>query len=729
MHCASCVQNIEQKLRTLPGVDSVAVNFAAKTVAVEGPVQACHVIAAIKAIGYDASEIDDHADHQQALQQEKQHFRHLIWQTIVAAIIGVPLFLDLFFRYLPAIPTHRISIFWLVVGLLTLCGLYFSGRSFYKGAWQSLRSHNANMDTLVALGTGMAWLYSMIVVLFASHVPAMARHVYFDTSVILLAFINFGAVLEMRARGKTSQAIQRLIGLQPKTARVLRDGVEVDIPIEQVRVGDSVHVRPGEQIPVDGMISEGRSKIDQSMLTGEPLPITKSVGDEVATGTINKMGSFTYKATHVGKDTALSRIIDMVRQAQNTKPKIGRIVDKVAAIFVPIVLICAVITALVWFNMGIEPVAAFVLVTTISVLVIACPCALGLATPISVMVGVGKAAEFGVLIRNGDALQESGNLTAIVLDKTGTVTEGHPALADVLLLSDIGEEQLLQIAASVEVNSEHPLAEAIVDAAKAKNIELLASNGFASVAGYGVTATINEQPILLGNDKFMENSHVNVSPYHDQFFELATQGKTPMFVAQAGEAIGVISVADPIKEDSKQAIKQLHDLGLRVVMLTGDNKNTANAVAEQVGLDEVIADVLPHDKASKVKELQDQGYIVAMVGDGINDAPALAAANVGFAIGTGTDVAIESADITLMSGSLCGVANAISVSKATLRNIKQNLWGAFLYNSLGIPIAAGVLYPLVHGLLNPLIAGAAMALSSVTVVMNANRLRFFKGEG
>ncbi|MDX1488743.1 MAG: copper-translocating P-type ATPase, partial [Acidiferrobacterales bacterium] len=585
---------------------------------------------------------------------------------------------------------------------------------------------NANMDTLIALGTGTAWAYSMLVVVFPAVVPSLARHAYFEAAAIIISLINLGSALEMRARGKTSEAIKRLIGLQPKTARVIRNGEERDVPIEEVGLDETLRVRPGEKIAVDGEIIDGHSSVDESMLTGEPIPVVKRVGDEVVGGTINKTGTFLYKATRIGKDTALARIIEMVRQAQNAKPAIGRLADKISAIFVPVVLMVAVLTFLGWFNLGPEPRVSYMLVATMTVLIIACPCALGLATPISIMVGVGKAAEYGILIRNGEALQQAGKLTTVVLDKTGTVTEGRPAVTALLPHADWDEQRLLTVAASLETGSEHPLGEAIVQAAKDKSISLAPVSDFKAIAGHGVSGTVDGKHALFGNLKLMNDHGIDVEVLPQRAAELSAQAHTPMYLAVDGKAAGIVAVADPIKADSKAAIERLHAVGLKVVMVTGDNRSTADAVARQVGIDEVFAEVLPQDKAEKVALLQQRGEIVGMVGDGINDAPALARADVGYAIGTGTDVAIESADVTLMRGSLHGVADAIAISLATVRNIKQNLFGAFIYNTLGIPVAAGVLFPFTGLLLNPIIAGAAMAMSSVTVVSNANRLRWFK---
>jgi Cu+-exporting ATPase len=568
----------------------------------------------------------------------------------------------------------------------------------------------------------------MLVALFPDSVPSLARHAYFEAAVTIIALLNLGSTLESRARGKASAAIKRLIGLQPRTARVIRHGREQDIPIAEVGLGETLRVRPGEKIPLDGVISEGHSTVDESMLTGEPLPVEKTIGTEVTGGTLNKSGSFLFKTTRIGKDTALARIIELVRQAQNSKPAIGRLADRIAAVFVPAVMIIAVLTALAWYNLGPEPRLSYMLVTTMTVLIIACPCALGLATPIAIMVGVGKAAEYGILIRNGEALQRAGQLTTIVLDKTGTVTAGHPTVTAVLPLAGWREDDLLRLAAGVETGSEHPLAEAMVEAARARQLDLPTVSGFMAVSGRGVRGRLTDgRPILLGNRALLEAHGIDPpEELRESAAQLAAQGQTPMYLAVAGVLAGILVVADPIKPDSADAIQRLHALGLKVVMLTGDNKITASAVASQVGIDEVLAEVLPGDKAAQVALLQGRGQVVGMVGDGINDAPALAGADVGFAIGTGADVAIESADLTLMRGSLHGVADAIGISRATLVNIRQNLFGAFIYNTLGIPIAAGILFPISGLLLNPMIAGAAMALSSLTVVSNANRLRLFR---
>ncbi len=726
MSCAGCVETVEKTLRSLPGVSEAQVNFAERTATVTGDVPPESLVQAVGGAGYTASLMEDEESESERESSELEHYRKLLRQTVVSGIIGAVVFAVSMLDLLPPVDTFTGQLSWGVVSLLTLFVLTYGGGRFFTGGWKSFKNHNANMDTLIAIGTGVAWVYSTFVVLFPGSVAEIARHLYFETAAIIVAFINLGSALEMRARGKTSQAIKRLIGLRPRTARVVRGGSEVDVPIERVVLKDIVRVRPGEKIPVDGEVTEGSSHVDESMLTGEPIPVEKKKGDEVVGGTINKSGSFLFKATRIGKETALARIIDMVRKAQNTKPAIGRLADKVSGIFVPSVLIIAIITMLVWFNFGPVPQLTYMLVTTMAVLIIACPCALGLATPISVMVGVGKAAEYGVLIRRGDALQQAGQLTAIVLDKTGTITEGKPVVTAIEPVSDLSEEELLRLAASIESNSEHPLAEAILEAAGERGIGLKPVESFNAVSGQGVKAVYDGGNVMLGNRKLMADNGVDTEAAKSKSEELSASGETVIFAAVNGSLVGLLGISDPVKADSKEAVLRLRQLGMKVIMLTGDNSITAEAVAKQVGVDEFIAEVLPEDKAHEVSKLQQSGQIVGMVGDGINDAPALAGADVGFAIGTGTDVAIESADITLMRGSLHGVADAVNISKATLRNIKENLFGAFAYNTLAIPIAAGILFPFTGMLLNPVIAGAAMALSSVTVVTNANRLRWFK---
>jgi Cu+-exporting ATPase len=724
--CAGCVSSVETALNDVDGVISASVNFAERTAAIEGDVPVATLLSAVSGAGYEAAELLDNEDEGEKEAAEMAHYRKLLRKAVVAAAVGFPLFVLGMSGLLPGLGNDSGRVFWLLVGVLTAGVLVYSGGHFFTGAWKSARNHSANMDTLIALGTGTAWLFSMVIVAWPAWVPASAQHAYFEAAAIIIALINFGAALEMRARGKTSEAIKRLIGLQPKTARVIRNGIEMDVAIEAVGLNETLRVRPGERIAVDGDIFEGQSSIDESMLTGEPIPVQKQPGDKVVAGTINKLGTFLFRARHIGKDTALSQIIEMVRVAQSSKPAIGRLADKVSSIFVPTVMIIAVLTFLAWFNFGPpEQASTLAIVTAMTVLIIACPCALGLATPISIMVGVGKAAEFGVLIRNGDALQQAGRLDTIILDKTGTVTEGKPSVTEIVLAGQWSEEDLLRWSASIEQGSEHPLAEAVMSAAKDRQISLFEAENFTAITGRGVAAVIEDQQILLGNRQLMQERDIDISSVAEAATALTHKAQTPVFVAVAGKVAGVISIADAIKDDSKAAIQRLHEMGLKVVLLTGDNEATATAVARQVGIDEVVAEVLPEDKAAKVASLQHKGERVGMVGDGINDAPALALADVGFAIGTGTDVAIESADITLMRGSLHGVPDAINISRMTVRNIKQNLFGAFIYNALGIPIAAGLLFPFLGILLNPMIAGGAMAMSSLTVVSNANRLRFF----
>ena len=726
--CASCVGKIEGALLEVTGVQKASMNFAQRTVLVTGDVVDHDLIRAVESVGYRASFVDE---NDQDLLDEKEkseavYYHRLMREMTIALSLGVPLMIYGLLIGEMTVSTNMERIAWAIVGLLTLGIMYFSGRHFYIGAWKSFQNHSANMDTLIALGTGTAWIYSMVVVFAPDAVPLMARHVYFEATAMIIGLIDLGLALEIKARGRTSEAIKRLIGLQPKNARVIRDGEEIDIPIEDVVLDDQLRIRPGEKIPVDGIVIEGSTSVDESMLTGEPMPVEKAAGDEVVAGTINKSGTVIFKATRVGKDTALAQIIEMVKRAQNSKPSIGRLADVISGYFVPVVMIIAILSALAWLNFGPAPAVAFAIVSATTVLIIACPCALGLATPMSVMVGVGKAAEAGVLIRNGEALQTASQISAMILDKTGTITEGSPQVTEIQLTGDHKEEDILRLAASLESGSEHPLALSIVESAKAQGFTLSKVTNFNAIAGHGVEGEVDGSTLLFGNEKLMEERSISINHHIADAQRMASEAQTPMYLAINGQLAAIIAVSDPIKKDSVEAVKRLQANGIRVVMLTGDNRATAKAVAEKVGITEFVAEVLPEDKSNKVEELQAQGEIVGMTGDGINDAPALAQANVGFAIGTGTDVAIESADITLMRGSLHGLADAIAISKATLRNIKQNLFGAFIYNVAGIPFAAGVLYPFFGLLLSPVIAGAAMAFSSLTVVSNANRLRLFK---
>ncbi len=727
--CAGCVRKIETALQNVPGVQSASMNLAQRSASIDGDVAADDLVCAIKQAGYKATVVqsDTEADLlEQSEQADAKNYRARLRDMIIALALGAPLMLYGMLGGEMMIHSPQQQIGWLVVGVLTLAVLAFPGRHFFTGAWKSIQNRTATMDTLIALGTGTAWLYSMLVAAIPAFFPEQSRHVYFEASAMIIGLINLGLALEIKARGRTSQAIKRLIGLQVKTARVIRSGAEIDIPLALVQVNDQVRVRPGEKIPVDGVVTEGHSSIDESMLTGEPMPVEKAVGAEVAAGTLNKTGTLVFTATRVGKDTALARIIDMVKRAQSSKPAIAKLADSVASVFVPVVILIAIASAIAWFVFGPQPALSFALVSATTVLIIACPCALGLATPMSIMVGVGKAAEHGILIRNGDALQTAAKLDVMVLDKTGTITQGKPRVTAIHSVAGDSSDNLLQLAASLEAGSEHALAQALTDAAQEKNLPLPPVENFSAIPGQGVRGRVENKTLLLGNRKLMQESGIDLQAQEAQAQQLAAQGQTPVYFAIDNRLAAIIAIADPVKPDSVAAIQRLQKQGTRVIMLTGDNAVTAKAIADQVGITEFFAEVLPQHKADKVKELQASGAIVGMTGDGINDAPALAQADVGFAIGTGTDVAIESADITLMRGSLHGIADAIAISKATLRNIRQNLLGAFIYNVAGIPIAAGVLYPLTGLLLNPVVAGAAMALSSVTVVSNANRLRLFK---
>ena len=726
MRCAGCVSSVEGALAAVDGVTSVSVNFADHSAMVRGHVDPDLLKKAANDAGYDAAVMEGLEDPAEQEEQELQRYRKLMKKASVAGIFGAMLMLAEHFSWLPEIGSAAGQWLWPEIALITLGIMVYSGWHFYSGAIKSLSLGQANMDTLIALGTGSAWLYSCIVIDYSDTLPTLAKHAYFEAAVVILAFINLGTALETMARGKTSSAIRQLIGLQPRTARVVRNGEEMDIPIEQVGLGETLRVRPGEKIAVDGVLLEGHSTLDESMLTGEPIPVEKSVGSEVVAGTMNQTGSFLFRATRIGRDTALAQIIKSVRQAQSSKPEIARLADKISSVFVPAVVALSVLTFFMWYAFGPDPSLGYAFVTSMTVLVIACPCALGLATPISVMVAVGRAAQSGILIRKGDALQTAGKLTCLILDKTGTVTEGKPTVSTVEAIDDYTEEQVLQLAASIESGSEHPLAASILSAAENKHIKLEKVNNFEAIAGFGVTAFINEQRVFFGNKALMDTKGIKFTRYNNRLEKLSALGQTPMLLAVDDKIVGIIAVSDPIKKDSAQAVQRLKNQGLRIIMVTGDNQITAHAIAKQAGISEVRAQVLPQDKAAVVKELQQQGEIVGMVGDGINDAPALAQADVGLAIGTGTDVAIESADVVILQGSLLKVPEVIELSKATVINIKQNLIGAFFYNTISIPVAAGLLYPMFGVLLNPMIAGAAMAMSSLTVVTNANRLRWMK---
>lgn len=725
VHCASCVQKIEDALSHHLAIENFNVNFADRRVDISSDIKAVILIDALSSIGYEAKILEETEEDGsvEALEVKKRFM-----QTAVAGVLGVFMMLLGMSSYGPSLNTTSGQTIWFFLGFTSVFGMWFSGRHLYLSAYKSFINHHATMDTLITIGTGAAWLYSMLITLHPTLVPENSRHVYFEAALIIIALVNLGAALEIRARGKTSEAIKRLIGLQAKTARrINKNGDEEDVPIESLNEGDIIRVRPGEKIAVDGEIIEGHSTIDESMLTGESMPVSKEQGALVFGSTINKTGTFLFKATKVGSDTVLSQIVTLVSQAQSTKPPIAKLADVTSSYFVPTVLIISIITAMIWYNLGFGP--GLILVCSMTVLVIACPCALGLAAPISVIVGMGKSAENGILIRNGDALQKASQLTAVVLDKTGTITKGQPDVVNIVSSKDFDEALVLRYAASLEQGSEHPLALAIINRAKALEVSLWPIENFNADVGHGVEAIIEEKTVLLGNDKFLKKKGIDVVELERESKEMASLGQTPIYLGVGSTLAGIIAVADPIKEASAGAVRELKALGLEVIMITGDNPITAEAIAKQARIEHVFASALPADKSDEVKRLQANNHLVAMVGDGINDAPALTQADVGFAIGAGTDVAIESADVTLISNSIQSVINAIIISKATMRNIKQNLFGAFIYNMVGIPIAAGILYPIWGVLLNPMIAGAAMAASSLTVVSNANRLRFLKVGG
>ncbi len=735
LHCASCVTIIEDALLRTSGVLSATVNLATEKAHIEyvpGHVDLIGLVRAIEAAGYQAHAIS--APTESSLDREEQtrgqEYSMLILKFWFAAIVSLPVIIFSYPDFFPILRdwltegSDARRLVWGILGILTLPVMFWAGSHFFTGMWQGLKHRQANMHTLIAIGISAAWIYSGVAIAVPQIFPSeKLAEVFYDVTAVVVALVNLGLALELKARGRTSEAIKKLIGLQAKTARVIRAGIETDIPVEEVLVGDIIVVRPGEKIPVDGIVTEGSSSVDESMITGESIPVEKHAEDEAIGATINQTGSFRFRATKVGKDTALAQIIRLVQDAQGSKAPIQRVVDQVSHYFVPTVIMLAVSSATLWFVFGPTPALVYGIIVFVTTLIIACPCALGLATPTSLTVGIGKGAEQGILIRSGDALQTATKLNTVVLDKTGTITKGKPELTNIVAATGFKEEAVLRYAAAVEHNSEHPLATAIVEGAKASSLVLPEASDFNAIPGYGVEAQVEGQLVLLGNAKLMSQRNIPLGDWEEEARRLADDGKTPMYVVVAGKLAGLIAVADTVKEDSKTAIAALQSLGLEVVMVTGDNRRTAEAIGRQVGVDRVLAEVLPQDKAHEIRKLQLEGKKVSMVGDGINDAPALAQADIGFAIGTGTDVAIEAGDITLISGSLYGVVLAIEISKATMHNVYQNLVGAFAYNILGIPVAMGLLYPFVGILLSPLIAAAAMASSSVTVVTNANRLR------
>ncbi len=723
MSCASCVSRVQNALQTVPGVVQARVNLAERTALVMGSASAAELVQAVEKAGYGAEAIEDDVERRNRQQQTAvATMKRFRWQAIVALLVGIPV-MGWGMLGDNMMVTEANRSLWLAIGLLTLAVMVFAGGHFYTSAWKSLKNRTATMDTLVALGTGAAWLYSMSVNLWPQWFPMEARHLYYEASAMIIGLINLGHMLEARARQRSSKALERLLDLTPPSARVVTDEGEKSVPLAEVQPGMVLRLTTGDRVPVDGEITEGEAWLDEAMLTGEPIPQQKSSGDEVHAGTVMQDGSVLFRASRTGSQTTLSRIIRMVRQAQSSKPEIGQMADKISAIFVPVVVGIALFSAAIWYFFGPAPQIVYTLTIATTVLIIACPCALGLATPMSIISGVGHAAEFGVLVRDADALQRASTLDTLVFDKTGTLTEGRPQVVSINTLG-MDQTEALRLAAALEQGSSHPLARAILE--KAGDAALPQVNNFRTLRGLGVSGESNNRTLLLGNQALLEENGIDTRELAEEMNAQASLGATPVLLAVDGKAAALFAIRDPLRDDSIAALKRLHGAGYRLVMLTGDNATTAGAIAKEAGIDEVIAGVLPDGKAEAIKKLQSQGRQVAMVGDGINDAPALAQADVGIAMGSGNDVAIETAAITLMRHSLTGVADALAISKATLRNMKQNLLGAFIYNAFGIPIAAGILWPLTGTLLNPVVAGAAMALSSITVVSNANRLLRFK---
>lgn len=713
MSCASCAARIEKQLNSMKGVYGAGVNFAMERAAFEfDPAQISlkEIEKAVADLGYQAFIVGDEVVDREREARENE----ILYQKrrlTISALLSFPLLLAMISEWLGIWPPVSMDLWhWISFALATPVQFYV-GYQFYKGAYKALKNGSANMDVLVALGTSSAYFYSIVLL------AQKSMQSYFEVAAVLITLVVLGKTLEARAKGRTSEAIKKLIGLQAKTARVIRSGIEQDIPIEDVEAEDLVLVRPGEKIPVDGVVKEGSSAVDESMLTGESIPVDKKPGDTVIGATINKNGALKFEATKVGKDTALAQIIRLVEEAQGSKAPIQRVADQVSAYFVPIVVALALITGIVWYFVSYDFSRA--LVGFVSVLVIACPCALGLATPTAIMVGTGKGAEKGILIKGGEHLEKAHKLTAVVLDKTGTITKGQPEVTDVKAINGFSDKEVLSIAGAAEKNSEHPLAEAIVKAAQAEKLPLDSLTDFTAIPGHGIKVRVGDRPVLLGNAKLMKENTIGLDGLEASIQALEADGKTVMTLAVDGRMAGIIAVADTIKEHSAGAIRELQNMGITVYMITGDNKRTAQAIASQVGISNVLAEVLPENKAREVERLKADGYVVGMVGDGINDAPALATSDVGMAIGTGTDVAMEAADITLIRGDLRSIVSSIKLSRSTMRVIKQNLFWALVYNLLGIPLAA-------FGILSPVIAGAAMAASSVSVVSNSLRLKAFK---
>lgn len=735
MSCASCAMTIENAVSKIPGVDKASVNLATEIMTVEAndSVTPEAIAKVVDGVGYSARPRGKSVEEELEEKNEKKeaHLREMKRNLTISAIFTVPLLFiamaDMVGIPMPAFLSPMQSpVSYALIQLALSLPIIWIGRRFFVDGFKALSKGHPNMDSLVALGTSAAFLYSLYGTYHVLEGHAhFAMNLYYESAGVILTLITLGKYFEDVSKGKTSMAIQTLVGLAPKMATVLRDGQEVEVPVEEVQVGDLIRVKPGEKVPVDGIVTEGNSTVDESMLTGESIPVSKAVGDEVIGASLNKTGSFILKATKIGKDTALSQIIQLVEQAQGSKAPIAKLADKVSGVFVPIVIVLALVSGLAWYFLGQES-WVFALTITISVLVIACPCALGLATPTAIMVGTGKGAENGILLKSGEALEEANHVNMVVFDKTGTITNGTPVVTDVVTADSTDADALIRLAASLEVASEHPLGEAIVAKAKEQGAAFDEVTNFEAIPGFGIKGHVGETLVFLGNEKWMrENGLANVE-MNEKANSFAEQGKTPLYIGYNDAVQGLIVVADTVKESSARAIQTLHEMGIQVAMMTGDHERTAQAIAAEVGIDRVFSEVLPQDKANYVSKLQEEGYIVAMVGDGINDAPALAQAQVGIAIGTGTDVAIESADAVLMKSDLMDVPAMLKLSRATIRNIKENLFWAFAYNVIGIPFAMGVLHLFGGPLLNPMIAGAAMSFSSVSVVLNALRLKRWK---
>ena len=735
MSCASCAMTVENAVSKMPGVDKASVNLATEIMTVEAndSVTPEAIAKVVDGVGYGARPRGKSVEEELEEKNEKKeaHLREMKRNLTISAIFAVPLLFiamaDMVGIPMPAFLSPMQSpVSYALIQLALVLPIIWLGRHFFVDGFKALSKGHPNMDSLVALGTSAAFLYSLYGTYHVLEGHAhFAMNLYYESAGVILTLITLGKYFEAVSKGKTSMAIQTLVGLAPKMATVLRDGQEVEVPVEEVQVGDLIRVKPGEKVPVDGVVTEGNSTVDESMLTGESIPVSKAVGDEVIGASLNKTGSFILRATKIGKDTALSQIIQLVEQAQGSKAPIAKLADKVSGVFVPIVIGLALVSGLAWYFLGQES-WVFALTITISVLVIACPCALGLATPTAIMVGTGKGAENGILLKSGEALEEANHVNMVVFDKTGTITNGTPVVTDVVTADNTDADALVRLAASLEVASEHPLGEAIVAKAKEQGATFDEVTNFEAIPGFGIKGHVGETLVFLGNEKWMRENGLANEAMNEKANHFAEQGKTPLYIGYNDAVQGLIVVADTVKESSARAIQTLHEMGIQVAMMTGDHERTAQAIAAEVGIDRVFSEVLPQDKANYVSKLQEEGYIVAMVGDGINDAPALAQAQVGIAIGTGTDVAIESADAVLMKSDLMDVPAMLKLSRATIRNIKENLFWAFAYNVIGIPFAMGVLHLFGGPLLNPMIAGAAMSFSSVSVVLNALRLKRWK---